>query len=300
MRWPKLRTLLGVLLLAACGGAEVAEWERVASMPQRRSYLASAQIGDAIYTIGGMVGETGRPLAAFTRYDAERDAWTVLPQLPEPTRSAAAAAVDRTIYVAGGTTAEGNTAAVWAYDIDVGEWRPRAPLPAPRFNHSAVALGGEVWVLGGFARGRELDDVFVYDPATDRWSRGPSLPAPNHAFDVVGFRGEIWLIGGRRGEEVLRDVWILDPAERAWRRGPSMPKPMELLGASVVGDEIHAVWESTYQIYDSSSGRWSAGPTPGLTRHALQTFYVDGGLYAVAGCTTALRDTPVVERIAVR
>ena len=81
---------------------------------------------------------------------------------------------------------------------------------------------------------------------------------------------------------------------------PAAQAPMELLGASIAGDEIHAVWESTYQIYDASSGRWSAGPTPRLTRHALQTFYVDGSLYAVAGCTTALRDTPVVERIAVR
>jgi hypothetical protein len=300
MRWPRRKALLGVILLAGCGGAEAAEWERVSSMPQRRSYVASAQIGDAIYTIGGMVGETGRPLATFTRYDSARDSWRVLPQLPEPTRAAAAAAVARTIYLVGGTTPEGNTSAVWGYDVAVGEWRPHAPLPGPVFNHAAVALDGKVWVLGGFREGRELDDVFVYDPRADAWSRGPPLPAPNHAFDVVAFRGEIWLIGGRRGEEVLRDVWILDPARRVWRRGPSMPKPMELLGASVVGDEIHAVWESTYQIYDASSGRWSAGPTPGLTRHALQTFHVDGALYAVAGCTTALKDTPVVERIAVR
>ncbi|MDQ4030114.1 MAG: hypothetical protein M3168_03635 [Actinomycetota bacterium] len=268
-------------------------------MPQRRSYVAAAQIGNAVYTIGGMVGDTGRPLATFTRYDARRDSWTVLPQLPEPTRAPAAAAVGRTIYVAGGTTAAGNTAAVYAYDVDAGEWRPRAPLPEARFNHAAVALGGEVWVLGGFRQGRELDDVFVYDPRADTWSRGPSLPEPNHAFDVVAFRGEIWLIGGRRGEEVLRDVWILDPETREWRAGPAMPKPMELLGAAVVGDEIHAIWESTYQIYDASTGGWSSGPIPGVTRHALQTFYVDGALYTVGGCTTALRDSPIVERRAV-
>lgn len=268
-------------------------------MPQRRSYVASAQIGEAIYTIGGMVGDTGRPLSAFTRYDATRDSWRVLPQIPEPTRAAAAAAVRRTIYLVGGTTPDGNTAATFAYDVDGGEWERRAPLPVPRFNHSAVAIDGEVWVLGGFQEGRELDDVFVYDPRADTWSRGPSLPAPTHAFDVVAFRGEIWLLGGRRGEEILRDVWILDPETREWRAGPAMPEQMELLGAAVVGDEIHAVWESVYQIYDASSGRWSSGPSTGVTRHALQAFHVDGGLYAVAGCTTALRDTPVVERIAV-
>jgi hypothetical protein len=36
-----------------------------------------------------------------------------------------------------------------------------------------------------------------------------------------------------------------------------------------------------------------------VTRHTLQTFYVDGALYTVGGCTTALRDSPIVERYAV-
>jgi hypothetical protein len=71
---------------------------------------------------------------------------------------------------------------------------------------------------------------------------------------------------------------------------------MELLGAAVAGGEIHAVWESTYQVYDARSGRWRDGPAPLVTRHALEAFAVDGALYTVGGCTTALRDSPVVER----
>jgi hypothetical protein len=70
---------------------------------------------------------------------------------------------------------------------------------------------------------------------------------------------------------------------------------MELLGAAVVGDEIHAVWERTYQIYDADTGRWRDGPPPLVPRHALSLFHLDGALYAVGGCTTQLRDTAVVE-----
>jgi hypothetical protein len=76
-----------------------------------------------------------------------------------------------------------------------------------------------------------------------------------------------------------------------------MPTPMELVGAAVAGDEIHAVWESTYQIYDASTGRWRQGPTPLVTRHALEAFAIAGRLYTVGGCTTALKDSPVVERL---
>jgi N-acetylneuraminic acid mutarotase len=138
--------------------------------------------------------------------------------------------------------------------------------------------------------------VFVYDPARDRWTRGRPLPAPNHAFGAVAFRGQIWVLGGRRGSTVLRDVWIYDPGEDAWRRGPTMPKPMELVGAAVSGSRIHAVWESTYQVYDAHTGRWSKGPTSLVTRHGSKAFVIDGTLYNVGGCTTDLHDSQVVER----
>jgi hypothetical protein len=267
-------------------------------MPQRRSYVAGAQVGAAIYAAGGMVGETGRPLATFSRYDPAADEWTNLTQLPVPTRAAAAAAVDGVVYVIGGTTARGNTTAVWAWDG--GAWRAKAPLPEPRFNHAAVALDHRIWVLGGFESGREHADVFVYDTQADLWRRAPALPRPTHAFGAVAFGGELWVLGGRRGERVLREVWTLGPAERGrWRRGPAMPKPMELLGAVVVEDEIHAAWESTYQVWDASDGRWRQGPSLGVTRHGLELFAAGGRLYALGGCTTALQDSPVVERLAI-
>jgi hypothetical protein len=287
--------VLFLVLADGGGGAGDPEWERVASMPQRRSYVAAAQIGELIYTAGGMVGDSGRPLATFTRYDPAADSWETLRQLPEPTRAAAAAAVDGTLYVTGGTTAEGNTADVWAWDGE--SWAAGPPLPSPRFNHAAVAVGDELYVLGGFHEGEELREVLVLDVGSGSWRRTTPLPRPNHAFGVVVRDGEIWMLGGRRGEEVLREVWIFDPRSDRWREGPAMPKPMELLGAAVDGDEIHAVWESTYQVYDAGSGEWRQGPTPGVTRHARTALVADGALYAVAGCTTALRDTPVVERL---
>ena len=34
-----------------------------------------------------------------------------------------------------------------------------------------------------------------------------------------------------------------------------------------------------------------------MTRHALKAFVAGGALYTVGGCTTALRDSPIVERL---
>jgi Kelch motif len=304
-----LCAVLAAVAVAGCGGdgdgdgdggrgsaAEAAEWTYGRAMSSRRSYIAAAQVDGRIYVAGGMVGETGRPLATFQRYDPRDDRWTTLTQLPVPTRAAAAAAVDGVVYAIGGTTSEGNTTAVWAWDGEA--WERRAPLPEARFNHAAVAIGTRIWVLGGFAGGEEHDDVFVYDTRADVWGRSRPLPQPTHAFGAVALGDELWLVGGRRGERVLDEVWIFDTARGgAWRRGPSMPRPMELLGAAVTGDRIHAVWEGVYQIYDVSDDRWRQGPRPLVTRHALKAFVAGGALYTLGGCTTALRDSPVVERL---
>jgi N-acetylneuraminic acid mutarotase len=276
--------------------AEAAPWTLARSMSQRRSYLAAAELGGKIYAAGGMVGETGRFLSVFQRFDPVTNSWTTLPRLPEPVRAGAGAALDGKIYVIGGQTeAAGTGPQVYAYDVAARRWEERAPLPGPRFNMAAVALGGRIYAMGGFSRTAERREVYVYDPAADSWSTGTPLPVPNHTFGAVVFRGEIWVIGGRRGQRVLRDVWIFDPRTRAWRRGPTMPEPMELVGAAVAGQQIHAVWESTYQIYDAATGTWSNGPRSVVTRHGLKAFFIDGSLYTVGGCTTDLRDSQAVE-----
>jgi N-acetylneuraminic acid mutarotase len=303
------RLLAGVLAVAACvalaavigsfgpasAHAEAAPWTFAQAMSQRRSYIAAAEIGGDIYAAGGMVGETGRPLDTLQRYHPPTDTWETLQRMPEPVRAAAGASLDGTLYVIGGQTEDGTGGQVYAYDVAAGAWEERAALPEPRFNHAAVALGGKIYVLGGFAGTTELDSVWTYDSASDAWAEGTPLPVPNHAFGAVVFRDEIWMIGGRRGEQISKDVWIYNPRADRWRRGPAMAKPMELLGAAVVGDQVHAVWESTYQIYDAEAGTWAQGPRSLVTRHGLKTFFVDGNLYTLGGCTTALRDSQVLE-----
>jgi hypothetical protein len=279
---------------------EGAGWSFAEPMSQRRSYVAAAELGGRIYVAGGMVGETGRRLALFERFDPAKNAWTTLAPVPAPVRAGAGAALGGAVYVVGGATEDGPGPQVFAFDVRRGAWSERAPLPEPRYNHAAVALGGKLYVLGGYRGDREQDDVFVYDPGRDRWRRAAPLPRPSHAFGAVAFRGEIWVIGGRRGEAIVREVWIYDPDRDRWRAGPTLPDPMELLGAAAAGSEIHAVWESTYHVYDAGAAVWRKEPPPTVHRHALSLFALDEALYAVGGCTTELRDTQVVEILDLR
>ncbi|MBW3593304.1 MAG: hypothetical protein KY396_06395, partial [Actinobacteria bacterium] len=168
---------------------EAGDWDFAPSMSQRRSYVAAAELDGRIYVAGGMVGESGRHLATFDRFDAEEQTWTTLRRLPEPVRAGAAAAVGDVVYVIGGSTPSGGGRQVWAYDAAAGTWQARARLPEPRLNHAAVALDGRIYVLGGFVGARAQDDVLVYDPTEDGWSRAAPLPRPAHAFATVVFDG---------------------------------------------------------------------------------------------------------------
>jgi N-acetylneuraminic acid mutarotase len=296
-----LVTALGVALAAVVGsqGADEVQakpWTYARSMSQRRSYVAAAEVSGQIYAVGGMVGETGRFLSTAQLFDPRANSWSGLPRLPEAVRAGAGAALGDRVYVIGGQAEESDGSQVYAFDIASASWTQVAPLPESRFNMAAVALGGRIYAMGGYSETEERADVFVYDPGSDSWNEGTPLPRPNHTFGAVVFHGEIWTIGGRRGEDVLHDVWIYDPAADRWREGPRMPQPMELVGAAVAGDEIHAVWEGTYQIYDARTDSWRSGPRPLVTRHGLKAFAIHGMLYTVGGCTTDLHDSQVVER----
>lgn len=279
-------------------GAEAAGWTRAASMSQRRSYVAGAAAAGRFYAAGGMVGQTGRPLATFASFDPAADRWTVLPQMPVPTRAAAGAALDdRLIVVAGGWTTSGATRSVWGYDIARRRWSALAPLPAARVNLQLVTAGGSVYAIGGYDARGERRTVWRLAPSGERWLPAPPLPVPVHAFAAAAFAGRVWVVGGRRDDTVLRETWTLAPGARTWEPGPPLAHALELAGAAVGHDGLHVVTESSHQVLDHEAGSWRRAAPLRVPRHALLLFATGNALYAVGGCTTALQDSAVVERL---
>lgn len=274
-------------------------WSFAPHMPHRRSYAASAEIGGKIYVAAGMVGNSGRPLNLFERFDARSNEWAALTPVPQAFSAAAGASLDERMYVVGGNSAEVNGRQVYSYDVRRGRWSREAPLPAPRTNLAAVALGGKLYALGGLDPVQPTRTVFVYDPRRRHWSQAAPLPKSLHALAAVVFHGEIWALGGRvRSGTILHRVWIYNARRNRWRAGPSMPTPMETLGAVATGNRIDAVLESVYLIYDGRTRRWRQGPSLNVPRHALALDEIRGTLYAMGGCVVPqLEDSSVVEKI---
>ena len=86
------------------GAASAPSWSFAARMLHRRSYTASAELGGKVYVAAGMVGNSGRPLDLFERFDPAKNEWMSLTPLPEKFSAGAAASFDGRIWVVGGNS----------------------------------------------------------------------------------------------------------------------------------------------------------------------------------------------------
>ena len=128
-------------------------------------------------------------------------------------------ALGGTIYVAGGTTSRGNTAAVWAWDGDAlaGEGAAAAGRSSttPR-SSSAGSSTSSAATRPGRSGARSSSTT----APRISWSPATRLPRANHAFGAVAFRGELWVIGGRRGETIAARGLDLVAENRPLARRP--------------------------------------------------------------------------------
>ena len=135
-----------VLVSAGCGSgparngaASGPSWSFAARMLHRRSYTASAELGGKVYVAAGMVGNSGRPLDLFERFDPTRNEWTSLTPLPERFSAGAATSLGGRIWVIGGNSETTTGRQVFSYDVQHARWTEEPSLPAPRTNLAVAA-----------------------------------------------------------------------------------------------------------------------------------------------------------------
>jgi N-acetylneuraminic acid mutarotase len=191
-------------------------WRPWPSLPALRGDMAAIVQGGRFLLLGGGTQEPA--LSSVVAW--ENDTWTERTELrlPEPRRSAVAAAIADEIFVLGGLTGKGTdfhtaTRTLWSARPGHG-WRSRAELPAPaRFGAAIGVLGGRLIVAGGCAPDsgsvRNLDDILAYDPATDRWETIGRLPVPLRGAWGLATGDRLLVIGGYTSE-FRREILAVD------------------------------------------------------------------------------------------
>jgi hypothetical protein len=216
-------------------------------------------------------------------------AWTQTFDLPIAVDHASAAALDGSVYVAGGNSA--GQAIGSLYRLDAGGWSRLPSMRHPRGALALVAAGHHLYAMGGIAGG-EVAAVEAWDPATGSWSDVASLPLPRDHLAGFAWQGLACVAGGRSPNTARVDCY--DPVSNGWSRLPDLPLPTSGAGAVTLGGQAVVAGgenaaESTLvdHVFRFTGGAsWTDEPML-VPRHGIQLAVFGGRAWACGGATAA-------------
>jgi N-acetylneuraminic acid mutarotase len=175
-------------------------------------------------------------------YDPAADAWSTLPQLPEPRGAGWAVVHEDKIYYLGGSDERGRrSSSTFVYAISEGRWTVAAPMVRARLHLTAAAVGDHIYAIGGRRHNYLLDTAFSinerYDPGRDEWTTMSAMPTPRSAMGTAVLDGRIHVFGGEA--PTLFDVHeVYDPATDSWSLRAPMPVPRHAPAAVAIDGGI--------------------------------------------------------------
>src|SRR5919201_2892821 len=204
--------------LAALATAVLA-WHAAAPLPEPRTEVAGAALGQELVVAGGYTAD-GRSSRRVDAFSPARNRWRRLPDLPVAVNHAAAASAFGRLYVVGGFGAE-RRASLFVSS----RWRRLRDLPAGRAAAGAAIVGRKLYVVGGLAGERLARSMLVLDLRTGHWSTAPG-PTPRQHLAVTTLGGRIYALAGRVAgfETNTRTFESYSPGAARWRRLPPVPQ----------------------------------------------------------------------------
>jgi hypothetical protein len=180
---------------------------RIGRLSEPLSDLGAATVSGNAYLVGGYTGS--RYATAVLRVRGSRI--DVVARLPQGLRYAGVASLAGMIYVAGGLSPAGETAAVRVMDPATGVVRRLGTLPHPVAHAALVALGGALYLVGGrTAGGAPSASVLRIDPATGAAKLAARLPQPLADVSAVALGARVIVLGGE-GSFPSAAVYAFEP-----------------------------------------------------------------------------------------
>lgn len=172
----------------------------VGELPQARSDLAAAQLGDEFLVVAGFDGTAMTPDVLAT---TDGSHFSVLGDLAVPVRYPAVAEAAGALWVIGGqlgtsesSSVGGQTDAIQRFDPATGQTVVVGHLPTPLGHASAVVLGGQLFVLGGRVGSTPTAQIWLVDTGTGVVRPAGMLPDPQSDAGVAVIGETGWLVGG--------------------------------------------------------------------------------------------------------
>jgi N-acetylneuraminic acid mutarotase len=259
-------------------------------------YQATATLlGNGKVLVAGGGNQFGLVQAADL-YDPSTGTWSATGSLVTPRRLATATLLSNgKVLVAGGADSNGTDVAIAElYDPTTGTWSATGSMATPRTGATATLLpSGKVLVAGGI-NGGTLASAELYDPTTGNWSATGSMAnARNGATATLLSDGKV-LVAGGTGSTYLSSAELYDPTTGTWSATGSMATGRANATATVLpsGNVLVAggyngfasnAWLASSELYDPTSGSWSATGSLGTGRDNATAMLLSNGKVLVVG-----------------
>lgn len=201
--------------------AQTAQWCIIASMIDSRANHAMSSTCGLLIVAGGR-GRHGL-LNSVEVLDPKDAQWTPLPPMPgefAEREFCTAVGTERSLYVFGGSTAQGVPLDVaQVYDCVTMVWTELPPMPRPRSSCSAVQWGLCLVVAGGGHH--EIDTL---DLQSGEWLTLCAASSPRRFCSTLVFDDTLLLVGGLDNEGIPCDTEKYDPLNDSWTTAPGWGK----------------------------------------------------------------------------
>lgn len=238
-----------------------------ATLPYGVAYSANVSTRDGVVAVGGENSQGPSSGVLLIRWNAGLDRLDIsrLPNLPLALTDGMAAAVDGTVYFAGG--AHGWTASNKLYALDLSDvnagWQVIGRLPERVRDGVLLATTGQsadaLYLVGGRRSTKSgvsalYSSVYRYDLAHKSWSRRASLPYVLSAETGVAWGTHTLLIfSGDRGG-TFHQTQVLAAEVRA-AKNPGIKRQLRIQLAIV--QEMHPAYSRAVLRYDTTSNQWT-------------------------------------------
>jgi N-acetylneuraminic acid mutarotase len=288
-------------------------WTARPSLITARAGADVATVDGRIVVVGGFGPDLNDPTvfdSAESRGAAGNGVWRTVTPMRHARANPAVAALDGSVYAAGGFDLDGFVDSVERFDQRIGTWSESPTLPVPRGSAGGAALGGRFYVAGGLIPGLPEDEitdsVVAFDPVTQRWVSVASMNIARRFTRLVSAGGRLYAIGGLgRDGRTLSSVERYDPALNRWQLMASMStdrgnpgvvavsrgRKQQIVvvgGARLVNFDGVEDLRST-EVYDLDTGCWTVLPDllPRGRATLVAAAQADGSILAIGGAVEA-------------
>jgi hypothetical protein len=260
-----------------------------ASLPVPRTEVTGTAWRGRIVVAGGLIADgTASPLVHA--YDAGRDRWERLPDLPVALHHTAVGVLAGDLYAVGGYSGRRPWVPeqrVWVLSPGAGSWRDGPPLTVARGALAVASTGDTLVAIGGVGADGTHRSAEVLR-ASAGWRMVASLAtAREHLAATTGPAGVLAIAGRDGGLGTNRDSVEVFTGD-GWRQAPSLGHGRGGIAAATVGDLPCVVGGeepggTIAPVECLTAGRWVVVAHLEVPRHGLAGVALGRGFHLIGG-----------------